>query len=247
MDEDDEDEDETDTKKWGKKKTYWTGDTADLEIGQDIEDAVAEEEAARDLQQQKLKRIKQKDFRDDLEEDSEDEEDESEDNADTYGSKLAKKKAADKKAKAKAKKSSDKIAQELEAMVVDHESAELVSPRPSPVFLLCLPCSCYCSRVIALVVSGGVSHLIRSTGNARRGFSSSPGALLDERRCQKPKLRRAAARPALLSLPAAPRTPPRRSQKECAGRSVSRGPGRGWWSGGVAVERNFFLRTSPPP
>lgn len=32
---------------WGrKKKAYWSGDTADLEIGQDMEDAEDEEEAA---------------------------------------------------------------------------------------------------------------------------------------------------------------------------------------------------------
>ena len=31
---------------WGKKKTYWSGDTADLEIGQDVQDAEDEEEAA---------------------------------------------------------------------------------------------------------------------------------------------------------------------------------------------------------
>lgn len=32
---------------WGrKKKTYWSGDTADLEIGQDVQDAEDEEHAA---------------------------------------------------------------------------------------------------------------------------------------------------------------------------------------------------------
>lgn len=31
---------------WGKKKAYWSGDTADLEIGQDVQDAEDEEEAA---------------------------------------------------------------------------------------------------------------------------------------------------------------------------------------------------------
>lgn len=33
--------------KWGKKRTYWTGDTADLEIGQSFEDAEDEEKAAK--------------------------------------------------------------------------------------------------------------------------------------------------------------------------------------------------------
>ena len=32
---------------WGKKSNYWSGDTADLEIGQDVEDAEDEEEAAK--------------------------------------------------------------------------------------------------------------------------------------------------------------------------------------------------------
>lgn len=32
---------------WGKKGNYWSGDTADLEIGQDMEDAEDEEEAAK--------------------------------------------------------------------------------------------------------------------------------------------------------------------------------------------------------
>lgn len=35
---------------WGKKKkAYWSGDTADLEIGQDVQDAEDEEEAAMEL------------------------------------------------------------------------------------------------------------------------------------------------------------------------------------------------------
>jgi hypothetical protein len=34
-------------RRWGKKKTYWSGDTADLEIGQDIEDAIDEENAVK--------------------------------------------------------------------------------------------------------------------------------------------------------------------------------------------------------
>ncbi len=31
---------------WGKRKAYWAGDTADLEIGQDVQDAEDEAEAA---------------------------------------------------------------------------------------------------------------------------------------------------------------------------------------------------------
>jgi hypothetical protein len=123
-----DEEDEDDLKKWGKKKTYWTGDTADLEIGQEMEDAEAEEEAARELQQQKSKRMKAKDFRDDLdEEDDEDEEeeDDEEENQNTYGSKLSKKKDQKKVAPVvsakKNKAKTDKIAKELEAMMVDNQ------------------------------------------------------------------------------------------------------------------------------
>ena len=43
---DDDDEEEEQEEGWGKKKAYWSGDTADLEIGQDVQDAEDEEEAA---------------------------------------------------------------------------------------------------------------------------------------------------------------------------------------------------------
>lgn len=51
-DDDDDDDDGLNNKvessqRWGKKSTFWTGDTADLEIGQDIEDAEDEERAAK--------------------------------------------------------------------------------------------------------------------------------------------------------------------------------------------------------
>lgn len=131
-DEDDDDEDDEDdpkSKKWGKKKTYWTGDTADLEIGQEIEDAYAEEEAAKELQQQKLKRMKKKDFYDDLEasgddEDEEEEEEEADENAnaDVLGNRLDKKNKKNQQKSTENKKTSstkDKIAKELEAIVVD--------------------------------------------------------------------------------------------------------------------------------
>ena len=49
--EDDDDEDEEEEVKdagWGRKKgVYWSGDTGDLEIGQEMEDAEEEEEAAK--------------------------------------------------------------------------------------------------------------------------------------------------------------------------------------------------------
>ena len=45
--EEDEEDSEEEEEGWGrKKKTYWEGDTADLEIGQEMEDAMDEEEAA---------------------------------------------------------------------------------------------------------------------------------------------------------------------------------------------------------
>jgi len=47
---------------WGKKSHYWSGDTADLEIGQDMQDALDEEDAARDLQRQRLKGIRASDY-----------------------------------------------------------------------------------------------------------------------------------------------------------------------------------------
>lgn len=42
----DEESEEEKEEGWGKKKAYWSGDTADLEIGQDVQDAEDEEEAA---------------------------------------------------------------------------------------------------------------------------------------------------------------------------------------------------------
>jgi hypothetical protein len=50
---------------WGKKKSYYTGDTADLEIGQDVQDAIDEEEAALSLQQERLESKRESDFLDD--------------------------------------------------------------------------------------------------------------------------------------------------------------------------------------
>ncbi len=45
---DDSDADKGKTASWGrKKKTYYSRDTADLEIGQDMDDAIEEEAAAK--------------------------------------------------------------------------------------------------------------------------------------------------------------------------------------------------------
>ena len=68
VDSDDEDEEDGTGKSssWGKKKAYWDGDTADLEIGQDVQDAEDEEEAAEELQRQKLDRMQESDYFEDF-------------------------------------------------------------------------------------------------------------------------------------------------------------------------------------
>ncbi len=50
------------TGNWGKKRNYWSGDTADLEIGQDMQDALDEEKAANSLQASRLRDMDIKDF-----------------------------------------------------------------------------------------------------------------------------------------------------------------------------------------
>ncbi|EJK52515.1 hypothetical protein THAOC_28194 [Thalassiosira oceanica] len=47
---------------WGDKKSYYHGDTADLEIGQDVEDAYLEEEAGREVEQARLEGMEDEDF-----------------------------------------------------------------------------------------------------------------------------------------------------------------------------------------
>ena len=48
---------------WGRsKKDYYHGDTADLEIGQEQEDALLEEEAAKELQAARYEQMKEEDF-----------------------------------------------------------------------------------------------------------------------------------------------------------------------------------------
>jgi U3 small nucleolar RNA-associated protein 3 len=62
-DDDDEEEDMEDVRDWGKKKAaYYNGDTADLEIGQDEEDAYLEEEAAKEVQAARYKEMSEDDF-----------------------------------------------------------------------------------------------------------------------------------------------------------------------------------------
>lgn len=45
--EDEEELEEETEKGWGSKKAYWSADTTDLEIGQDVQDAEDEEAAAK--------------------------------------------------------------------------------------------------------------------------------------------------------------------------------------------------------
>jgi U3 small nucleolar RNA-associated protein 3 len=62
-----EEDDEEPEDGWGKKKkVYWDGDTADLEIGQDIQDAEDEEEAARELGRQQKSKLRDEDFFEDF-------------------------------------------------------------------------------------------------------------------------------------------------------------------------------------
>lgn len=111
----DEEEQDEDQERWGKKKAYYAGDTADLEIGQDFADAEDEEEAAKELHAQKMKKLSQKDFNDDLDASSSEEE---EDGAEEDAKKSNKKKKATK----------DKVAKELEAIALgEHGDLRLVS------------------------------------------------------------------------------------------------------------------------
>ena len=74
--EDDEDEDQEES--WGRKaSTYRGGDTADLEIGQDMEDALEEEAGAMEQHRKKTKRMKASDFMEDFEASGSEEESES--------------------------------------------------------------------------------------------------------------------------------------------------------------------------
>jgi U3 small nucleolar RNA-associated protein 3 len=62
--EQDDDEDQVaNLRDWGKRKSsYYHGDTADLEIGQDKDDALVEEEAAKSLQKARYEEMSEDDF-----------------------------------------------------------------------------------------------------------------------------------------------------------------------------------------
>ena len=54
---------QADVRDWGNKKSsYYHGDTADLEIGQDEEDAYLEEEAAKDVEAKRYEQMEEEDF-----------------------------------------------------------------------------------------------------------------------------------------------------------------------------------------
>jgi U3 small nucleolar RNA-associated protein 3 len=71
-DEDEEEEEPEDVRDWGKRKSsYYHGDTADLEIGQDQDDAFLEEEAAKEIHKARMTNLAEEDFEiedDDVEE-----------------------------------------------------------------------------------------------------------------------------------------------------------------------------------
>mmetsp|Transcript_6003 Transcript_6003/g.9014 ORF Transcript_6003/g.9014 Transcript_6003/m.9014 type:complete len:725 (+) Transcript_6003:118-2292(+) len=93
-DDDDDDDDsshgfeipETDVLNWGKrKKDYYHGDTADLELGQEVEDAELEEEAGREVLETRMKGMTEDDFMID---------DDDDDDSDAGGSDSKKRKGA---------------------------------------------------------------------------------------------------------------------------------------------------------
>jgi len=62
-DDDDDDKIQEDPRNWGKKKSlYYHGDTADLEIGQEEDDAFLEEEAAQEIQKSRFEEMDEDDF-----------------------------------------------------------------------------------------------------------------------------------------------------------------------------------------
>ena len=111
--EDDEEDEEEEEEGWGRKKSaYWSADTADLEIGQDVQDAEDEELAVKDLQKQTLKKMKENDFYDRLSASESD--DESVD--------LRRKKSS-----GKSSKKSDKLTSELQILALGKQVTDATS------------------------------------------------------------------------------------------------------------------------
>ena len=121
-DEDDSDDDEAGKlTKWGKKKSYYDGDTADLEIGQEFDDAKEEEKAAKEIVKEKMSRMKAADFFDDVGDDYDDN-----DNMEAYIKKNSTKNA----------RKHDKVIGDLEAIALDSAKASIVKEQHSLLFLL---------------------------------------------------------------------------------------------------------------
>ena len=85
--EEDNDEDDEDAGQagWGRKSSYRGGDTADLEIGQDVQDAEDEEEAGLELLRGRLQGMKEQDFFPDLGSDDDDDGEDSDEDEDEDG------------------------------------------------------------------------------------------------------------------------------------------------------------------
>jgi hypothetical protein len=96
--EDDDDDDssidmempETDVLNWGKrKKDYYHGDTADLEIGQQVEDAELEEEAGKDVLKTRMEGMTEQDFMLDGDDDSDDDQEQDKEGEEKLSKSLA--------------------------------------------------------------------------------------------------------------------------------------------------------------
>ena len=116
-DSDDDDDEEDEEKKsnllnWGAKKhSYYHGDTADLEIGQDVDDAYLEEEAGREVEKARLEDMEEGDFMLDGDEDDEEEVEE----------------VVVKPKKKKQKKSSSKKGEEVETILQPSKNTKQIS------------------------------------------------------------------------------------------------------------------------
>ena len=172
-DDDDDDDDEDDEEneaalakaalsagKWGSSKSaYRGGDTADLEIGQDEQDAWDEEDAALEQQRQKLSSMRESDFLGGFSDDDEDE-DEEDDEQGAGGSVYF-------SSRAKAKGSAGGMLGTLEAVVLGAEKvSELTTSHShSLVFLsvsFSFSFSCFYSLAVVSPSSSSPPSLFRA-------------------------------------------------------------------------------------
>lgn len=121
-DEDDEDDEDENEEGWGRKKSaYWSADTADLEIGQDVQDAEDEELAAKDLQKQTLKKLKENDFYESF---------------NASDSEEGSVEATKKKASSKHAKKSDKLTGELQVLALGTQVIVFIMIKKYTVFIM---------------------------------------------------------------------------------------------------------------